>query len=72
MQHAIISEIQRSQVSWDFVDNDDDVMPQRRRDNHGTSCAGVVAMAKSNGKCGVGVAYESWIAGMLCYTYIQV
>lgn len=55
---------QKSELSWDFIDNDDDVMPQRSRDNHGTSCAGVFAMAKSNGVCGVGVAHESQIAGV--------
>lgn len=38
-------------------------MPERNRDNHGTSCAGIIAMAKNNGVCGVGVAYESQIAG---------
>ena len=38
-------------------------MPELLRDNHGTSCAGIVAMAKSNGVCGVGIAYESEIAG---------
>ena len=38
-------------------------MPKRNRDNHGTSCAGIVAMVKSNNVCGVGIAYESQIAG---------
>lgn len=56
---------QKSDLSWDFIDNDDDVMPRRSRDNHGTSCAGIVAMVKSNGVCGVGVAHESHIAGTL-------
>ena len=38
-------------------------MPELLRDNHGTSCAGIVAMAKSNGVCGVGIAYKADIAG---------
>ena len=29
---------------------------------HGTSCAGEIAMVKNN-ECGVGVAYESEVAG---------
>lgn len=60
---------QNSNLSWDFIDNDSDVIPPRYRDNHGTSCAGVVAMTKSNGICGVGVAYESQIAGMTISNY---
>ena len=28
-------------------------------DEHGTSCAGEIAMVKDNSRCGVGVAYES-------------
>ena len=33
------------------------------RDSHGTSCAGVIGMKKSNGYCGAGVAYNAGIAG---------
>ena len=32
--------------------------------NHGTSCAGEIAMIHNNGICGAGVAYGSTIAGM--------
>ena len=60
---VLCTHTQKSEVSWDFIDNDDDVMPQRTRDNHGTSCAGIIAMVKSNGVCGVGVAHDSQIAG---------
>ena len=35
-----------------------------RLERHGTSCAGILAMTKGNGMCGVGVAYESKIAGI--------
>lgn len=33
--------------------------------SHGTRCAGEVAAARDNGVCGVGVAYDSKIAGNL-------
>ena len=33
------------------------------RDSHGTSCAGIIAMEKSNNVCGVGVAYKSQVTG---------
>ena len=33
------------------------------RESHGTSCAGIIAMEKSNDVCGVGVAYRSSITG---------
>ena len=37
------------------------------RDSHGTSCAGIIAMEKSNDLCGVGVAYRSIITGKSCH-----
>ena len=47
---------------------DDDVFPiadvTGRLYRHGTSCAGVLAKAKNNGVCGVGVAYHSKVAGI--------
>ncbi len=36
--------------------------------SHGTRCAGEVAAARDNGICGVGVAYDSKIAGKLYST----
>lgn len=33
--------------------------------SHGTRCAGEVAAARDNGVCGVGVAYDSKIAGII-------
>ena len=53
---------QNSSLSVDLVDRDGDVSPGRQN-NHGTACARVVAMARDNGKCGVGVAYEATIVG---------
>lgn len=32
--------------------------------NHGTRCAGQIAMAANNSKCGVGVAYNARIGGL--------
>lgn len=32
--------------------------------SHGTRCAGEVAAARDNGVCGVGVAYDSKVAGI--------
>ena len=50
-------------MSYDFVEEDHDPTPDYSGNNsHGTSCAGEVAMAK-NGICGIGVAYQSRIAG---------
>ena len=61
--------------SYDFVDNDNNVAPgysQGERDNHGTSCAGEIAMAKDNSICGVGVAYEAKIAGVFVFVFVFV
>ena len=33
--------------------------------SHGTRCAGEVSAARDNGVCGVGVAYDSKVAGMV-------
>lgn len=54
---------QNSANSYDYYDNDDNANPGDSVDSHGTSCAGEIAMVKSNGYCGVGVAYESQLAG---------
>ena len=40
-----------------------------KREAHGTSCAGIIAMEKSNNKCGVGVAYQSSITGTIRYKH---
>ena len=55
-----------AELQADFVDGDGDPFPETvngARDEHGTSCAGEIAMAKSNNNCGVGVAYNSFITG---------
>ena len=41
---------------------EDDALPADG-DTHGTNVVGVIGMEKSNGVCGVGVAYNSHITG---------
>lgn len=52
----------------DLVGGDNDVLPDvdpgtGKVEGHGTACAGVIAMEKDNNVCGVGVAFDSTIAG---------
>ncbi|KAK7430939.1 pheromone processing endoprotease [Neonectria magnoliae] len=49
--------------SWDFNDADATPAPELSDDRHGTRCAGEVSAAR-NDVCGVGVAYDSKIAGI--------
>ena len=59
--------MQNSFSSYDFVDDDADPLPysllSNYVDQHGTKCAGIVAMSRNNSQCGVGVAYHAKIAG---------
>ncbi|KAG0667367.1 pheromone processing endoprotease [Monosporozyma unispora] len=50
--------------SWDFNDNTNLPKPRLTDDYHGTRCAGEIAAAKGNDFCGVGVAYNSKVAGL--------
>lgn len=50
--------------SWDYNDNRPNPMPMLENDYHGTRCAGEIAAAKGNEYCGVGVAYDSKVAGI--------
>lgn len=53
-------------ISYDMNGEDDDPTPQYNNENeHGTRCAGEVAMAANNHKCGVGVAFNAKIGGKL-------
>ena len=52
-------------VSHDFTTDTSDPTPFRG-DNHGTECAGVVAMSK-NTLCGIGVAFDSKIGGIIIH-----
>ncbi|KAJ5823509.1 Proprotein convertase P [Penicillium robsamsonii] len=49
--------------SWDFNENLAEPRPLLLDDKHGTRCCGEIAAAK-NDVCGVGVAYDSKIAGI--------
>lgn len=49
--------------SWDFNNPGPDPKPRLSDDRHGTRCAGEIAAAR-NDICGVGMAYDSQIAGI--------
>ncbi|KAL0581105.1 pheromone processing endoprotease [Marasmius crinis-equi] len=49
--------------SYDFNDHTDLPTPKLFDDHHGTRCAGQVAAGK-NTACGIGIAYESKVAGV--------
>jgi kexin len=49
--------------SYDFNEQSPEPRPRLFDDNHGTRCAGEVAAAR-NDVCGVGVAYDSKVAGI--------
>lgn len=49
--------------SWDFNENKPEPRPLLIDDKHGTRCCGEIAAAK-NDVCGVGLAYDSKIAGI--------
>ena len=53
-------------LGYDYLDDDPDPFPSvvfGQRHDHGTGCAGEIAMVKNNNVCGVGVAYHSSITG---------
>ena len=52
-----------AQGSYDFNDKTEEPRPRLSDDHHGTRCAGEVSAVK-NDVCGVGVAYDSNIAGL--------
>lgn len=49
--------------SWDFNENIAEPSPKQPEDGHGTRCAGEVSAVR-NDVCGVGVAYDSKVAGI--------
>jgi len=56
-----------ARASYDFSSNDPFPYPRYTDDwfnSHGTRCAGEVAAARDNDVCGVGVAYDSLVAGI--------
>lgn len=54
---------QYAEGSYDYNDHEDLPKPKLSDDHHGTRCAGQIAAVK-NGVCGVGIAYDSKVAGV--------
>ncbi len=65
--------MQNSTLGYDYADDDTDPFPEgdfgECGSDHGTCCAGEIAMQRSNSHCGAGVAYQSTITGKLKYTH---
>jgi len=56
-----------ARASYDFSSNDPYPYPRYTDDwfnSHGTRCAGEVSASRDNNVCGVGVAYDSMVAGI--------
>merc|ERR1711887_69701 len=65
--HPDIINNYNAMASYDFSSNDPFPYPRYTDDwfnSHGTRCAGEVSAAKDNDICGVGVAYNSMVAGI--------
>ncbi|KAI8983105.1 peptidase S8/S53 domain-containing protein [Pilobolus umbonatus] len=61
--HADLKDNYVASNSYDFVTHSDNPRPISLDDSHGTRSAGIIAAAK-NDICGIGVAYDSNIAGI--------
>jgi proprotein convertase subtilisin/kexin type 1 len=56
------------EASYDLNDNDADPTPRYEitdENKHGTRCAGEIAMVANNSFCGVGIAFNSKIGGIV-------
>lgn len=65
--HLDLRENYNAKASYDFSSNDQYPYPRYTDDwfnSHGTRCAGEVASKRDNGVCGVGIAYDSMVAGI--------
>jgi len=62
--HPDIANRHRSDLSYDFKDNDRDPSPSSRDEDHGTAVAGVAAASGDNGIGVTGAAPEAYIAGL--------
>ncbi|XP_070391436.1 neuroendocrine convertase 1-like [Dermacentor albipictus] len=65
--HTDLMQNYAPEASYDFNDDDRDPFPRydsQDLNNHGTRCAGEIAMTANNRNCGVGVAYEARIGGI--------
>lgn len=63
MHHEDLAPNYFAEGSWDFNDNGPEPSPKLADDRHGTRCCGEISAAR-NDQCGVGVAYDSKIAGI--------
>ncbi|CAH1107633.1 unnamed protein product [Psylliodes chrysocephalus] len=65
--HDDLNENYDPEISWDCNEDDNDPFPNlvsSKSNNHGTRCAGEVAMTANNRKCGVGIAFGARIGGV--------
>uniref|UniRef100_A0A8C7JCP7 Neuroendocrine convertase 2 n=1 Tax=Oncorhynchus kisutch TaxID=8019 RepID=A0A8C7JCP7_ONCKI len=65
--HPDLASNYNAEASFDFSSNDPYPYPRYTNDwfnSHGTRCAGEVSAAANNNICGVGVAYNSKVAGI--------
>lgn len=65
--HPDLRDNYNAKASYDFSGNDPFPYPRYTDDwfnSHGTRCAGEVSAKRDNGVCGVGVAYDSKVAGI--------
>nr|XP_023021717.1 neuroendocrine convertase 1-like [Leptinotarsa decemlineata] len=65
--HDDLKENYDPEISWDCNEEDDDPYPRYEHtnsNNHGTRCAGEIAMIANNVKCGVGIAFNAKIGGV--------
>lgn len=65
--HLDLRDNYNAKASYDFSSNDLFPYPRYTDDwfnSHGTRCAGEVASKRDNGICGVGIAYDSKVAGI--------
>lgn len=65
--HQDLRDNYNAEASYDFSSNDQFPYPRYTDDwfnSHGTRCAGEVVSKRDNGICGVGIAYDSKVAGI--------
>ncbi|KAB0801664.1 hypothetical protein PPYR_03850 [Photinus pyralis] len=65
--HDDISDNYDSEISYDCNEEDYDPLPRydsKKRNSHGTRCAGEVAMVANNNKCGIGIAFNAKVGGV--------
>ena len=63
VNHPDLQSNYRTDIDFDYLDNDPSPQPEGSDETHGTAVAGVAA-AGVNGSCGVGVAYNAELIGI--------